>query len=203
MSRTGATLAKLLFLGSSIAALGALTLSPFFGPDELRGWRAAYAEPQQSGTSSPPSTRARTQWAEAIPTAYRHSQSASPACNGWDISPMAMEAILDEMVRRGWRPPTQGGFLASLYSAGDVVAVDPDAPMPLGPARTNPLLNGAELGEFADPAEADGVPMFETNVPPPAPPRVVEDPAPPDLDVAVEPAPAEPKEPVPALPPAP
>jgi len=195
MSRTGATLAKFLFLGSSIAALGALTLSPFFAPDERRGWGAAYAEPQQAGTSSPP-TRARTQWAGAIPTAYRDGLAASPACNAWDISPMAMEAILDEMVRRGWRPPTQGDFLASLYTAGDVVAVDPDAPMPLGPSRANPLLNGGEPGEAADLDETDGVPLFETDVPPPSPPPVVEDPALPDIDVAVEPAPA-------LLPPAP
>lgn len=26
-------------------------------------------------------------------------------CNPWDVSDMAMEAVLDEMMQRGWRPP--------------------------------------------------------------------------------------------------
>lgn len=53
-------------------------------------------------------------------------------CNPWDVSEVAMEEVLLEMQRRGWRPPRQGDATASLASFGveGIDAVDPEAPMP-------------------------------------------------------------------------
>jgi hypothetical protein len=186
MSRTNDTLTRLVFLSGSILALGLLTLSP----GEERGWGAARAEPLTADGRSSVPPNVETPWVEANPTAYREPQPTSPTCSSWDVSPVAMEAILDEMVRRGWRPPTQGEILASLDSTGVVEAEDPEAPLQLGPARSNPLLNGAEPKEEPDPWETEGVSLFETDVPVPVP-SVVDDPALPDLDAAiVTPAPA-------------
>jgi hypothetical protein len=35
-------------------------------------------------------------------------------CGPWDVSAAGMEAILDEMIRRGWTPPTRAVALANL-----------------------------------------------------------------------------------------
>jgi hypothetical protein len=53
-------------------------------------------------------------------------------CNPWDVSDLAMEEILREMKRQGWRPPSQGGAVASMISIGAqaIAVVDPDAPTP-------------------------------------------------------------------------
>lgn len=55
-------------------------------------------------------------------------------CNPWDVSDAAMEEILREMQRRGWRAPNQGEAAASLVSLGvqGIGPVDPDAPMTAG-----------------------------------------------------------------------
>lgn len=53
-------------------------------------------------------------------------------CDPWDVSDLAMEEILREMQRRGWRPPSQGDAIASMDSTGvqAIGVVDPDAPTP-------------------------------------------------------------------------
>lgn len=53
-------------------------------------------------------------------------------CNPWDVSEVAMEEILVEMQRRGWRPPSQGDAidLMNPLDVTDIAAVEPDAPMP-------------------------------------------------------------------------
>jgi len=57
---------------------------------------------------------------------------ATQKCNPWDVSEVAMEEILIEMQRRGWRPPRQGDATEALASLGveGIDAVDPYAPMP-------------------------------------------------------------------------
>lgn len=52
-------------------------------------------------------------------------------CNPWDVSDVAMEEILRDMQRQGWRPPSQGDAVASMDSLGvqGIGVVDPDAPM--------------------------------------------------------------------------
>lgn len=55
-------------------------------------------------------------------------------CNPWDVSDVAMEEILRDMKRQGWRPPSQGDAVASMVSMGveGIEVVDPTAPMPNG-----------------------------------------------------------------------
>lgn len=64
----------------------------------------------------------------------------TPTCNPWDVSEAAMEEILVEMQRRGWRPPRQGDAVASIASFGieGIDAVDPYASMPRGGAVYRP-----------------------------------------------------------------
>lgn len=69
--------------------------------------------------------------AVAPPATVELTRKASPACNPWEVSDIAMEEILSEMQRRGWRPPRQGEAVASLETVGMVVD-DPHAPMPGG-----------------------------------------------------------------------
>jgi hypothetical protein len=72
-------------------------------------------------------------WAQEAPKPATHiSMPVKATCNPWEVSEVAMEEVLDEMVRRGWRPPNQGNAVASMVSLGTegIYAVDPNAPMP-------------------------------------------------------------------------
>lgn len=73
-------------------------------------------------------------WDEQAPAMpVQLANNASPGtCNPWDVSEVAMEEVLVEMQRRGWRPPRQGDAVASLVSLGveGIDAVDPHASMP-------------------------------------------------------------------------
>lgn len=81
-------------------------------------------------------------WNETAPSALLQPAAsvqiaaATPTnqCNPWDVSDAAMEEILREMQRRGWRQPNQGEAAASLVSLGvhGIGPVDPDAPMTAG-----------------------------------------------------------------------
>lgn len=71
-------------------------------------------------------------WEESAPVqtvSHATPLAAQLRCPAWEISDVAMEEVLDEMLRRGWRPPTQGAAAALMDAAG-LAAVDPDAPMP-------------------------------------------------------------------------
>ncbi len=70
-------------------------------------------------------------WRETAPVQpVSYSQPAtSQRCNPWQVSDIAMEEILTQMIRRGWRAPSQGDAIAALEIAG-VAAVEPYAPMP-------------------------------------------------------------------------
>lgn len=66
-----------------------------------------------------------------MPVSYAASPK-TPRCDPFNVSEVAMEEILDEMLRRGWRAPSQG-YAVSMIDAGDTMeldAVDPNAPMP-------------------------------------------------------------------------
>ncbi|MFT3726033.1 MAG: hypothetical protein QM773_20910 [Hyphomonadaceae bacterium] len=86
-------------------------------------------------------------WNETAPAQpVSYAPTPQPRCNPWQISDAAMEEVLDEMVRRGWRAPTAGAAVALLESqAGALRAADPDAPMP---ARQ--VWSSATLDESAD-----------------------------------------------------
>lgn len=69
--------------------------------------------------------------------------AAAPACSPWEVSDIAMEEILDEMRRRGWRPPSRGEAIASINGFGaDVTAEDPFAPIPSGVRQPAPESSG-------------------------------------------------------------
>ncbi len=131
------TLTRFMFLGGSVAALMALTHQ-----DEIDRALKANAEPTIYAAVE---QTKHAQWGEANPTAYRDTHSTSPTCSSWDVSPVAMEAILDEMIRRGWRPPTQGEYVAGLYGMDSIEVLDPSAPLWVDSPRGNPLTNMPEL----------------------------------------------------------
>jgi hypothetical protein len=70
-------------------------------------------------------------WNETAPPAPVQIAAAVPSvqCSPWEVSDVAMEEVLREMQRRGWRPPNQGQAVESLASLGvyGIGAVDPDA----------------------------------------------------------------------------
>jgi hypothetical protein len=54
---------------------------------------------------------------------------AAITCGPWDVSEAGIEAILQEMIRRGWTPPNGAQALAASRSTGGAIrAVDPGAP---------------------------------------------------------------------------
>jgi hypothetical protein len=59
------------------------------------------------------------------PASVEPALQATAQCNPWDISDIAMEEILRDMQRQGWRPPSQGEAVASVFSMGvDGISVD-------------------------------------------------------------------------------
>ena len=89
-------------------------------------------------------------WNETAPAPPARISATDPAprCNPWEVSDTAMEEVLREMQRRGWRQPDQGHAIASLASLGveGIGPVDPDAPMPRGDAG-NSLITVLTDGE--------------------------------------------------------
>ena len=65
---------------------------------------------------------------EAMPVRLAPAEpgpQATAQCNPWDISDIAIEEILRDMQRQGWRPPSQGEAVASVLSMGvDGISVD-------------------------------------------------------------------------------
>jgi hypothetical protein len=60
------------------------------------------------------------------------ARTASANCKREDLSAAEMEIILQEMIRRGWQPPSRVAALADLHmtSGSALFPLDPDAPMP-------------------------------------------------------------------------
>jgi hypothetical protein len=73
-------------------------------------------------------------WSETAPAQPYVRLTSAPAdrCNPWDVSDVAMEEVLREMTRRGWRPPRQGNAVEAMEQHGiyGISVDDPDAPMP-------------------------------------------------------------------------
>lgn len=128
-----------------------------------------------------------TAWEETAPAPQVHTASfsnAAPAsaikpaaakCSPWEITDVAMEEVLDEMINRGWRPPNQGEAVMAM-GVSTIAATDPTAPMPY---RSNWLPldpNGEEISDQAAiPAPNDpagGAPQ----------PAAIAQPAPPPAD---------------------
>lgn len=109
---------------ATLAATALVSIAIGFGAATLMPSReqphAPIIEAQAWEAKSPP------------PAIVQPVRVAAPRCSEWAISDVAMEGVLDEMIRRGWRPPTQGEAIATLEVAQTVglAAVDPSAPMP-------------------------------------------------------------------------
>jgi hypothetical protein len=68
--------------------------------------------------------------AETTASTASRQAGAATTCGPWDVSDAGMEAILKEMIRRGWRPPSRATALADIQSpfGVQVTALDPEAP---------------------------------------------------------------------------
>jgi hypothetical protein len=71
---------------------------------------------------------------------------AAITCGPWDVSDVGIEAILQEMIRRGWTPPSGAKALEASHNSV-VEAVEPDAPVP---AVALPHVVSAEAQSPAD-----------------------------------------------------
>jgi hypothetical protein len=88
---------------------------------------------------SPPQVYPETAGVASVSQPSLTLTSASPPagsdasdCSPWEVSDLAMEAMLNEMVRRGWRPPTQADALDEFTAYGSLARpVDPYAYMPV------------------------------------------------------------------------
>jgi hypothetical protein len=104
-----------------------------------------------------------TAWEETAPTPQVQTVSltntAKPTaiakCSPWEVSDVAMEEVLDEMIARGWRPPNQGEAIAAM-GVSNIAATDPNAPMPYGRSWA-PLDPNAATA----PVDAAGQPIAE------------------------------------------
>lgn len=104
-------------------------------------------------------------WEETAPAQpVSYAQPVQPRCNPWQVSDIAMEEVLDQMIRRGWRAPTQGNAVA-LLDTGNISALDPNAPMP---SRNRWVDTTSSDEDAAD--EADNTQETEPAEPPPVQP---------------------------------
>lgn len=94
----------------------------------------------------------KTAPAPATSVAAPAAKQEAVRCNPWEVSDIAMEEVLREMQRRGWRPPRQGDAIASMVSLGveGIGAADPNAPMPNGgqPQSSIVVLSEAEAEQL-------------------------------------------------------
>jgi hypothetical protein len=85
---------------------------------------------------------------------------AAISCGPWDVSDVGIEAILQEMIRRGWTPPSgEKALQASSENGGIAEAVDPDAPVPgIAPPVTMPVVSaGTQSSADASAVEASSL----------------------------------------------
>lgn len=120
-------------------------------------------------------------------TSLRTANDATD-CSPWDVSDVAMEAALKEMIRRGWRPPSQAEIVASydFYGSPTVQSAEPDALVPVRQPAVAAATPEASSGALSFPVEqiqptSEAAPIAQT--------PVVSEPAPPPAPVAVEPTP--------------
>lgn len=156
---------------ATLAATAIVSLAIGFGVATLLPSRAAPIEPiidanaWQKVAPAPPS-------AEPVHATAARAQRCSP----WEVSDVAMEEVLDEMIRRGWRPPNQGEAVAAMGLAQTVglSAADPNAPMPY---RSSGFLSDLLVSEEGDELEepSSDAQTADPSMPPAAP----EPPAPP------------------------
>jgi hypothetical protein len=103
-------------------------------------------------------------WSETAPhPAASVTLTSAPAerCNPWDVSDVAMEEVLREMTRRGWRPPKQGDAVDAMEQLGitGISVDDPDAGMPRGGSGSSyiAVLSSDEAAQLRANASIDAV----------------------------------------------
>jgi hypothetical protein len=146
----------------------------------ISSWATPLSPPQISSEVARVAQPAMTMAA----TSSRVASDASD-CSPWDVSDIAMEVTLKEMIRRGWRPPTQGEVIETAYGNPGVMAIEPDASVPVrgyAPAPGSSEEGGAT--EATEPFPVDQMlstsegasPVAPVASPPPpaAPPIVIE-----------------------------
>lgn len=85
-------------LAASLAGAGLVAFTAGF----LLGAPTSHAEARNRPIVDPHA------WEVAAPARLPDPQRTKIAdCSPWDVSDTAMEAVLDEMMRRGWRPPRE------------------------------------------------------------------------------------------------
>ncbi len=85
-------------LAASVAASGVVAFAAGF----LLGTPVSHAEARNRPIVDP------NAWEVAGPARLPDPQRTKIAdCSPWDVSDTAMEAVLDEMMQRGWRPPRE------------------------------------------------------------------------------------------------
>ena len=136
------------------------------------GFGAATLLPTDPGSSQPLIDANAWTKTAPVPLSIQPASVAAPRCSDWAISDVAMEEVLDEMIRRGWRPPTQGEAIATLEDARTIglTAVDPNAPMPYrgtwNASGSTADIDAVDENATADPSATE--PVTEAPVPPPA-----------------------------------
>lgn len=143
----------------ALAIGGAIFLAGFSAASTLNAEAAA-------GPIVDPAAWSRAPEAPVAPVTV----AAGPTCNPWEVSDMAMEEILSEMRRRGWRPPTQGEAIASINGFGaGVTADDPFAPVPSRVRQPAPESSGESYIAVLTDEQADAVRAGEeVALPPPS-----------------------------------
>jgi hypothetical protein len=72
-------------------------------------------------------------------------------CGPWDVSDVGIEAILQEMIRRGWTPPSGAKALETSHQNGGIAeAIDSDEPIPAVTPPPSPVVSA----ETQSPAES-------------------------------------------------
>jgi hypothetical protein len=166
-------------LGAAVGILGFAVWSNVAPPRIEQS--SAYSERPDAPQQTPVDYRVNPSSAAYQPGSALQS-GAAESCSPWDVSSVAMEAILQEMILRGWQPPRSDIALADTQpSAGrPIEAISPEEPVTLGPPRPSPIeigeaivvgTPGAETDSAASAGSApDNAPAAATATPATAPP---------------------------------
>lgn len=113
---------------------------------------------------------------QAQPVSLTNTAKTVPAakCSPWEITDVAMEEVLDEMIARGWRPPNQGDAIAAMGVAS-ISTDDPNAPMPY---RRNWLASDADAATLSETTDTASVPAPNDPAGGPPQPAAIDQPPP-------------------------
>ena len=119
----------------------AMVTQPEAEDRSLRDWGRNIVQTGEARSEGGDPAAGRPEVVEAAPVVLR-TEAAIPddrfmisketlaaiTCGPWDVSEAGIEAILQEMVRRGWTPPSGAKAIAASRNTGGIVqAANPDA----------------------------------------------------------------------------